>query len=141
MSTPTPASAPGPSPAVHYGLWALQALLALLMLLAGGMKVATPLPELVPTLPWVAQVPGWVPRLAGAAEVLGAIGLLVPAATGVVPVLTPIAAACLALVMGLGAVMHLALGEGVGAAVPAVVLGGLFLAVAFGRAGWAPLPR
>jgi prepilin signal peptidase PulO-like enzyme (type II secretory pathway) len=42
-------------------------------------------------------------KLIGLAEIAGAIGLLAPWATQIVPVLTPIAAACLAFIM-LGAV-------------------------------------
>lgn len=140
MTTAT-ADASTPGKAVHYGLWALQLFLALSMLAAGGMKSTAPLADLATNMPWVAQVPGWVPRLAGVSEVLGAIGLVVPAATGILPILTPIAAACLGLVMGLAVVMHLALGEGVGAAIPAVVLGGLCVGLAIGRARVAPLHR
>ena len=47
-------------------------------------------------------------RLLGLAEVLGAIGLVVPAATGIAPYLTHVAAACLATLMG-GAVATLAM--------------------------------
>jgi uncharacterized membrane protein YphA (DoxX/SURF4 family) len=45
-------------------------------------------------------------RLLGLAELLGAIGLVVPAATGIAPYLTRVAAACLATLMG-GAVVTL----------------------------------
>jgi putative oxidoreductase len=141
MSTTATTPASSPSKGLHYTLWALQGLLALMMFGAGAWKATAPLEELTPNLPWVALVPGWVPRLAGGSEVLGAIGLVVPAATGILPVLTPVAAACLALVMGLAVVMHLALGEGIGAAIPAVVLGSLFAFVAWGRATKAPVTR
>jgi hypothetical protein len=47
----------------------------------------------------------------GAAEVAGAFGLVVPAATGIVPVLTPIAAGALAVLMAGATVTHVRLGE------------------------------
>ena len=59
-------------------------------------------------------------QLIGAAEVAGAVALVIPAATGIAAVLTPAAAAGLALIMG-GAVMtHLQRGE---SPAPALVLG------------------
>lgn len=138
----TAAAAPAPSSkGLHYGLWALQGLLALMMFGAGAWKATTPLDQLAPALPWVPLVPAWVPRLAGGSEVLGAIGLVVPAATGILPILTPIAAACLTLVMVLGVIMHLSLGEGVGAAMPAMFVGSLLAFVTWGRAVKVPLHR
>ena len=47
----------------------------------------------------------------GVVEVLGALGLVLPALTGVAPVLTPIAAAGLAITMLLAAAVHLRRGE------------------------------
>lgn len=136
----TAAAAPAePSKALHYTLWGLRVLLALMMFAGGAAKAFLPLDQLGQNMPWIPMVPSWVPRLAGGSEVLGAIGLVVPAATRILPVLTPVAAACLGLVMALGVTMHLALGEGVGAAVPAAVLGSLFVFVAWGRGLKAPI--
>jgi hypothetical protein len=79
--------------------------------------------------------------LIGVCELLGAIGLVVPAATRVLPALTPVAASALALVMVLAAGTHFSYGEfpviGVN-----VVLGGLAAFVAWGRFRRAPIaPR
>jgi VIT1/CCC1 family predicted Fe2+/Mn2+ transporter len=53
---------------------------------------------------WVEQFPGSNVKLIGAAEVLGAIGLILPLVTGIAPVLAPIAAVALAILM-IGAVV------------------------------------
>ena len=50
-------------------------------------------------------------RLIGALEVLGAIGLVLPAFTGILPWLTPLAAIGLALLMVGAAVIHIRRGE------------------------------
>jgi putative oxidoreductase len=133
------AAATSPSRGLRYTLWGFQLLLGLMMLGAGGAKATLPLDELAVNMPWIPSVPGWVPRLAGGAEVLGAIGLVAPSATRILPILTPVAAACLALVMALGVGMHLSLGEGIAAAAPAAVLTTLFLFVAWGRGLGAPI--
>ena len=45
-------------------------------------------------------------KLLGIAEVLGAIGLVAPMATGIAPVLTRVAAVCLATLMGGAVATH-----------------------------------
>ncbi len=66
-------------------------------------------------------------RLIGVSELLGGLGLILPAATGIAVLLTPIAAACLAFVMVLAAATHIRRKEPPGVAVNAV----LFLLAAF----------
>jgi uncharacterized membrane protein len=56
---------------------------------------------------WARDVPDTVKRFIGAAELLGAIGLIVPAATRVLPWLTPLAAFGLATIMVLAALFHI----------------------------------
>jgi len=118
---------------VDIGLWIGQTLLALGMAGAGGMKAMSPREKLLPQMKWVARFPVWAPRAIGLAEVAGAIGLVVPWASGIVPVLTPVSAACL-LVLMVGAVkVHVDDGEALHGIAPAV-LGALALVVAVGRA-------
>jgi uncharacterized membrane protein len=69
----------------------------------------------------------------GLFEIAGAIGLILPWATGVVPVLTPVAASALVLVMILGVGYHLRLKDPFSKAVPALVLFILSALVAVGR--------
>ncbi len=122
-------------------LWVAQGVLALAFLAAGAMKLALPLADLQASLPWAADVPGALVRLIGLAEVLGALGLVLPAATRVRPRLTPLAAAALALAMALATLFHLVRGEF--SMVPATLVLGAGLAfVAWGRAVRLPVaPR
>ncbi len=122
-------------------LWVAQGVLALAFLAAGAMKLALPLADLHASLPWTADVPGTLVRLIGLAELLGALGLVLPAAARVRPRLTPLAAAALALVMALAAAFHLVRGEAAMLPAPLVLAAGLAF-VAWGRAVRLPVaPR
>ncbi|MBM3723868.1 MAG: DoxX family membrane protein [Acidobacteria bacterium] len=78
-------------------LWVLQALAAAVFLMAGSMKLTNPEALVKFT---EAGLPLWFCYFLGAAEVAGAIGLLVPRLAG-------LAAACLAILMTGAVVMHL----------------------------------
>ena len=81
-------------------LWIVQGLLALMFLMAGAMKLSKPKKELREKLgDWVDQYSDISIKLIGLAELLGAIGLILPLAIGVFPILTPIAAIGLAMTM------------------------------------------
>jgi putative oxidoreductase len=125
---------------LHIALWAAQVLLALAFAMAGGMKVFTPIADLVAKMPWVEQAQ-WLPRFIGVSELLGAVGLIVPAATRIKPGLTALAGAALLLVMILASLFHVSRGEL--SALPAtVLLGALAAFVAWGRFKKAPIaPR
>lgn len=86
-------------------LWIINIGLALAFLAAGGMKIGKSKAAYVASgMGWAEQVGAGNIKLIGVAEVLGAIGLVLPFALDVAPVLTPVAAVCLALIM-LGAVI------------------------------------
>lgn len=89
---------------MNVALWIAQVLLALAFLGAGAMKLTQPKEKLEPTIGWVADFSQPAVRLIATAEVLGALGLVLPAATGIATVLTPLAATGLAAVM-VGAVI------------------------------------
>lgn len=91
--------------------WVLQVLLALAFAGAGVAKLTTPKADLQQNMAWAADFSEAQIQAIGAAEVAGAVGLIVPAATGVLPVLTPLAAAALAVLMGGAAWTHLQRGE------------------------------
>ena len=84
---------------MNIALWVLQILLALAFGMAGIMKVTQPIDRLESRMGWVKSVGPRGVRLIGSLEILGAIGLIIPAVTGILPWLTPVAAACLALTM------------------------------------------
>jgi len=96
-------------------LWILQILLALVFLMAGSMKLMKSRAEIAASQPdrmgWIEHVSDGTARLAGGAEVLGAVGLVLPAVTGIAPVLVPLAAAGLAVTMILAAIFHSRRGE------------------------------
>src|ERR1700688_3110565 len=73
-------------------------------------------------------------RLIGLAEILGAIGLVLPAAVHIAPILVPLAAVGLALVMVVAAVVHARCNDRINIAVN-VVLIALAVFVAWGRFG------
>ena len=113
-------------------LWILQGFLAFVMLAAGTFKLVTPHPKLAEKMKWAETWPPGRVKLLGLSQVLGAAGLVVPWAAGFAPVLTPIAAGCV-LVLMLGAVKtHVDLKEP--AALPAV-LALVALVIAVGRSG------
>jgi hypothetical protein len=116
-----------------YALWIVQVLLALLFLFAGGMKLVQPIEALTAQTP----LPGLFVRFIGVAEVLGAVGLILPGLLRLGQGLTPLAAAGLVIIMIGATVLTLAGGEVVLALIPLVV--GLLLAfVAYGRWRLAP---
>jgi uncharacterized membrane protein YphA (DoxX/SURF4 family) len=119
-------------------LWVVQGVLALAFLLSGFLKGFTPLEGLKKNMAWVGNVPAGLVRLIGIAELLGALGLILPVATGIVPVLTVAAAVGLVLVMLSAAVFHASRKEYSTIGVNAVLL----LLAAFivvGHLVWVPL--
>ncbi len=88
-------------------LWVAQVLLAVAFLGAGAMKLSQPKEKLVKNMAWVEDFSQPMVRLIGAAEVLGAIGVVLPALTGILPWLSPLAALGLVLLMLGAALTHL----------------------------------
>ena len=81
-------------------LWIVQGLLTLMFLMAGAMKLSKSKKELREKLGgWVDQYTDISIKLIGLAELLGAVGLILPMAIGVLPILTPLAAIGLAMTM------------------------------------------
>ena len=110
-------------------LWIATGLLALVFLAAGVTKSTTPREKLVPKMAYMADLSDGQARTVGILEFLGALGLVLPAATGILPWLTPVAAFALALTMAGGAALHIKRKESF---VPALVLGILALVVGIG---------
>lgn len=125
---------------LNLALWSTQILLAAMFGMAGCMKLSQPITQLSAMLPWTAQVPEGLVRFIGTAEIAGAVGLILPAATRILPVLTPLAASGLVLVMVLASGFHVSRGETMNLPIN-VVLGALATFVAWGRFKKAPTPR
>jgi DoxX-like family len=120
---------------MHIALWIVQALLALLFLFAGGIKLILPLDKLTGPV----ELPGWFTRFIGVAEVLGGLGLILPSSLRIQPWLTPLAALGLVLIM-IGAIVVPLVGGMIGVAVLSLVVGLLAAFVAYGRWRLAPIP-
>ena len=124
---------------LHIGLWIAQVLLAVCFGMAGMMKLTTPYEQLVSGQAWARSIPEALMKFIGLAEVLGALGVILPSATRVKPALTPIAAVGFVVIMVLAGGVHLWHGE---SPVPNIVLGALAAFVAWLRFKAAPIaPR
>ena len=119
-----------------YILWIVQGLLALIFLFTGGTKLVLPIEVLTEQTP----LPGWFVRFLGVAEVLGAIGLILPGLLAIRPGLTPLAASGLVIIMFGATVLTLAgvVPGGVALALIPLVVGLLSAFVAYGRWRLAP---
>ncbi len=111
-----------------YALWIVQGLLAALFLFAGGAKLVLPLDQMTGPV----ALPGWFLRFLGVAEVLGALGLILPGLLRIRPGLTPLAAAGLVIIM-IGATVITLVGGMVAVALMNLVVALLAAFVAYGR--------
>ena len=122
---------------MNYVLWIAQGLLALIFLFTGATKLILPIEVLTEQSP----LPGLFVRFIGVAEVLGAIGLILPGIVRIWPVLTPLAASGLVIIMIGATVLTLVGVVPVGAAMALIplVVGLLSAFVAYGRWRLVPL--
>lgn len=74
--------------------------------MAGWLKVSRPKVDMEDRMTWVQDYPQSTIRVIGLLELAAAVGLIVPAASGVLPVLTPIAAGGVAILMILAMLVH-----------------------------------
>ena len=96
---------------MNIALWIVQILLALAFVMAGTMKATQPAEKLASRMKWVNALRPQIVQLIGILEVLGAIGLILPAVTGIWPWLTPVAAIGLVLTMIGAMILHTRRGE------------------------------
>lgn len=114
-------------------IWVVQGILAFAFLGAGSMKLMKSRQDLIDMgMGYAEDYSDGTVKLIGAAEVLGAIGLIVPPLTGIVPILSPVAAAALAVVMMLAAGVHARRGE-LPMMAPNVVLFSMAAFIVWGR--------
>lgn len=84
---------------MNTAIWAAQILLALAFAFSGVSKLAQPYERLAQQMGYVNDFSRNRIRAIGVVEVLGAIGVVLPALTGILPWLTPLAAVGLGLIM------------------------------------------
>ena len=117
---------------MNIALWIVQGVLAAAFIAAGLMKSTQPKAKLAENMAWVEDFSPNMVKLIGISEVLAGIGLILPWALDIAPVLTPLAATFLVVVMIGAAITHVRRNE-----IPMVaingVLGALAAFVAIGR--------
>ena len=117
---------------VNIAEWIVAGVLAAMFLLAGVMKIAMPKEKLLPIMQWSKTWSEAQLRALGLVEVLGAIGLILPRALNIAPVLTPLAAVGCAIVMIGATITHIRMKDYKGVGMPGVLLV-LAIVVAAGR--------
>jgi len=123
---------------VAYALWIIQTLLGLLFLFSGAMKFVMSVADMTKDMP---AMPGWFLHFIGVMEILGGFGLILPSLLRIRPGLTPLAAACLVIIMSGATAITLGT-MGIGRAMLPLIVGTLCVFVAYGRWRLAPLsPR
>jgi hypothetical protein len=116
-------------------LWIVHGVLAAVFLASGTVMLTQPRAWLIEKFgAWVEAVPSGLVRLLGAVEVLAAIGLIVPPATGILPVLAPLAACGMVIVMIGAIIIHVWQREYL-EIVLNVALGAMAVFAAWGRVG------
>ncbi len=95
-----------PGKGLSVALWVTQTLLAVLFLFSGVMKFVMPVAEMTKQ----SSLPGWFLHFIGVMEVLGGIGLVLPALLRIWPFLTPIAACGLVIIMAGATVTSMPMG-------------------------------
>ncbi len=84
---------------MNIAIWLVQILLALLFFAVGLGKLTQPKDKLAERMGWVEDFSPGAVKTIGALEILAALGLILPATTGIASVLTPLAAVGLGIVM------------------------------------------
>jgi uncharacterized membrane protein YphA (DoxX/SURF4 family) len=128
---------------MNIALWIVQGLLALAFLAAGSMKIMKSREEIIEGgQAYAEDFSDSVIKLIGALEIAAAIGLVLPMLLNILPVLTPLAGAGLAIVMAGAFVTHLRRGE-VPPEEPSMIINtvlfALALFVAYGRFALVPV--
>jgi putative oxidoreductase len=127
-----------PSKVRNITLWIAQVLLAGMFIMSGFMKLAQPIDQLSQMLPWANQLPETLVRFIGLSEVLGGLGLVLPAMLRIKPQLTAWAALGLVAVMLFAAIFHASRGEfsAIGMNIILALIAGF---IAWGRLKKAPI--
>ena len=95
---------------VNIARWIAQIFVASMLFFAFYAKLLQPVEETAKTMPWVAEQSA-LATIAGIADLLGALGLILPAALRIQPKLTNLAAYGGVVLMVAGIVFHLMRGE------------------------------
>ena len=97
--------------AFRVSLWVAQIAVFILFCVAGYMKLTMPVAEIAKMWPWTGQVPEGFLRFIAVVDFAGGIGVLVPAATRILPGLSVLAALGCSLLQALAIGFHAWRGE------------------------------
>ncbi|MEQ1754483.1 MAG: DoxX family protein [Micropepsaceae bacterium] len=92
-------------------LWIAQLMLAAAYGLFGSMKATQPLDQLSQMMTWIPEMQPAFVRGLGVVEVLGAVGLILPALTRIQPQLTVVTALCIVVHQLFAVALHASKGE------------------------------
>ncbi|HAW80187.1 MAG: DoxX family protein [Balneola sp.] len=123
---------------LNIALWVAQVLLAAMFLMAGIMKATQPIEELSQSMTWVNDFSAGMVRFIGISELLGGIGLLLPALLRIKPIFTPLAALGLFIIMVLAFIYHISNAEYQALGIN-LILGAIAVFIAWGRYKKAPI--
>jgi len=127
-------------PILNAVLWLVQVLLAAFFIYAGFSKLTVPIAQLSMAMPWTGEHPTLV-TVTGLVDLLGGLGILLPALTRIQPRLGVLAAAGLALLQIVAMLFHISRGEAQMTPLNIVLLA-LILFVLWGRSKAVPVsPR
>jgi len=118
-------------------LWIAAIMLAIGLGVSGFVKAITGREKLAanPRMVWVEDFSDPAIRTIGGLEFLGALALILPAVTGIAPILVPLAAVGLAITMFGAIVVHVRRGDGALLVGVPIVLALMAFSVAWGRFG------
>ena len=114
---------------MEIAIWIVSIALALFFAAAGFTKSFSPVAE-VRKMPWTKGFKDSTIRLIGYSEIVGAVGLVAPLATGILVWLAAVAASCLSILMFGATATHVRIKDPVSAAVTSAVLASASLALA-----------
>lgn len=113
-------------------VWIIQSVLAGMFAFSGLLILFLPKMKLAPKMPFVNDYSPAMVKFVAVAHILGALGLVLPMAMNILPILTPVAAGCLTLVMVLAVNYNLGRKDTKSVVVDTVI-GILFLFIAYYR--------
>jgi hypothetical protein len=118
---------------LEIALWIAQIILAAMFAFAGFLKTTQPIAQLAKMMAWASDSPVALVRFIGVVELAGALGMILPILTGILPWLTPLAAIGFLIIQILAIGMHARRGETAKTVALNLVLLALSVFVAWGR--------
>ena len=118
---------------MNIALWIVQGLAAAMFLMVGSMKLMRSKEQMAEQMGWAEDFSQGQIRGIGVLEILGALGLILPGLTGILPILTPLAAVGLVIIQVGAFFTHLRRNELVPMGIMNIMPIAMMVFVAFGR--------